>query len=146
MSALTSETKARLLEASVFTLTNLLLRRGLRNACMDGVLPLLPAARLAGPAFTLRFIPSREDIDTMAGYASDENVHRRAIVIGGPVGVMVLPAHLANEIAEEAAEVGAYEEFVAGTIAGGRSIFGLFTATAASRQEYETRRAGRTPR
>lgn len=80
MSRLTPDNQQRLMVASVSTLTNLMLKRGFRNAFMHGVAPLWSAAgNMAGPAFTLRFIPAREDIDTMAGYAGDRNVHRRAI-------------------------------------------------------------------
>ncbi|NJD86560.1 MAG: ribonuclease activity regulator RraA [Betaproteobacteria bacterium] len=47
------------------TLTTLLLKKGLRNVYMRGTRPLNPGQpRLVGPAFTLRFVPAREDLAT----------------------------------------------------------------------------------
>jgi len=48
---------------STATLTTQLFGRGLRNCYLVGVRPLNPtASRFAGPAFTLRHIPAREDV------------------------------------------------------------------------------------
>ncbi len=47
------------------TITTLLLKKGLRNVWMRGTRPLGPGQpRLVGPAFTLRFVPAREDLAT----------------------------------------------------------------------------------
>ncbi len=47
------------------TITTLLLKKGLRNVWMRGTRPLNPGQpRLVGPAFTLRFVPAREDLAT----------------------------------------------------------------------------------
>jgi regulator of RNase E activity RraA len=47
------------------TLTTILLKKGLRNVWMRGTMPIRPGQpRLVGPAFTLRFIPAREDLAT----------------------------------------------------------------------------------
>jgi regulator of RNase E activity RraA len=43
--------------------------------------------------------------------------------------VIVLPAHLADELADEAVEMTAFEDFVAEQVLGGRSILGLYPAT-----------------
>src|ERR1700741_2361781 len=44
------------------TITTMLLKKGIRRCWMNGALPLTPGGeRLVGPAFTLRFIPVRED-------------------------------------------------------------------------------------
>jgi regulator of RNase E activity RraA len=54
-----------LTQVSTATLTTVLLKKGLRNVWMRGAKPLrsgLP--RLVGPAFTLRFVPAREDLAT----------------------------------------------------------------------------------
>ena len=48
---------------STATLTSQLQKRGFANTFMQGVLPLRPALRLAGTAFTLRNIPAREDLE-----------------------------------------------------------------------------------
>jgi regulator of RNase E activity RraA len=47
------------------TLTTILLKKGLRNVWMRGTMPIRPGQpRLVGRAFTLRFIPAREDLAT----------------------------------------------------------------------------------
>ena len=51
------------------------------------------------------------------------------VVVGDNDGVLVLPAHLADELAEEATEMTAYEDFVAEEVRKGRPIFGLYPAT-----------------
>ncbi|MFB7913068.1 dimethylmenaquinone methyltransferase [Streptomyces sp. NPDC056061] len=223
--------REQLARAGSSTVANMLLRRGLRNVLMAGVRPLTGGgAPLVGPASTLRFIPAREDLDTLANYASSENLHRRAIeecrpgavlvidafgctagasmgdmmaarlrrrgafgvvtdggyrdsaaiaatglpcfhrgnapaatpialhpvaldepvgcggvavypgdvVLGDDDGVAVIPRHLVAEVAAEAAEAAAYEEFAALEIRRGRSLFGLFPATPESRKEYDT--------
>ncbi|WGD29747.1 ribonuclease activity regulator RraA [Ancylobacter sp. WKF20] len=234
---ISEQTIALLKTVNVSTLTNCLLRRGFRNQFLHGVAPLDPALpNMVGPAFTLRFIPSREDLDTMANYQLDTHVQRRAIeecpsgavlvvdsrgdsraasagdlliarlkargcagivtdggyrdlpgirrtglpsyqaqtaspatpitlhpadlnlpigcagvavypgdiVVGDAEGVVIVPAHVAAEVAEEAAAVVAYEEFAEEKINEGRSIFGLFPATEASRREYDAWKATRS--
>ncbi|HEY9330327.1 MAG TPA: dimethylmenaquinone methyltransferase [Streptomyces sp.] len=223
--------REQLTRAGSATVANMLLRRGLRNVLMTGVRPLAGGGeRLVGPAYTLRFIPAREDLDTLADYASSDNLHRRAIeecppgavlvidafgstagasmgdmmaarlkrrgvsgvvtdggyrdseavadtglpcfhrdnapratpialhpvaldepvgcggvavypgdiVLGDGDGVAVIPRHLVGEVAAEAADAAAYEEFAALEIERGRSLFGLFPATPESRKEYDT--------
>lgn len=77
--AITDETRRLLSRVGIATVANCLLKRGFRNVVMQGVGPVCPdAGRLVGEAFTMRFIPAREDIDTMAAYASPEHVQRRA--------------------------------------------------------------------
>ncbi|MDO9709741.1 ribonuclease activity regulator RraA [Paracraurococcus lichenis] len=51
------------------------------------------------------------------------------VLVGDCDGVIVIPAHLADEIASEAREMTAYEDFVAEKVAEGRSIRGLYPAT-----------------
>jgi len=47
------------------TITTILLKKGLRNVWLRGSRPLRPGqTRLVGPAFTLRFVPAREDLAT----------------------------------------------------------------------------------
>lgn len=53
------------------TITTVLLKKGLRNVWMRGARPLQPGQpRLVGRAFTLRFVPAREDLATPASWAS----------------------------------------------------------------------------
>jgi regulator of RNase E activity RraA len=51
------------------------------------------------------------------------------VIVGDADGVIVLPAELADELADEATEMTAYEDFVTESVRGGRSIFGLYPAT-----------------
>ncbi|MFF3503392.1 dimethylmenaquinone methyltransferase [Streptomyces sp. NPDC003247] len=222
--------RAKLLRVGAANVANVLLKRGLRNVMMTGVGPLSPdQPPMAGPAYTLRFIPAREDLDTMADYGREDNLHRRAIeecppgsvlvidafgstaassmgdmmaarlrhrgaagvvtdggyrdsaavrdtglpcyqrgnapkatpialhpvsldepvgcggvavypgdvLLGDSDGVVVIPRALAAEAADEALDAAEYEEFAALHISRGRSILGLFPATADSRQEYD---------
>jgi regulator of RNase E activity RraA len=51
------------------------------------------------------------------------------VVVGDGEGVVVIPAHLADEIAAEAVEMTAFEDFVTDEVMKGRSIIGLYPAT-----------------
>jgi regulator of RNase E activity RraA len=51
------------------------------------------------------------------------------ILVGDDEGVVVLPAHLADELADEAVEMTAFEDFVTEQVLAGRSIVGLYPAT-----------------
>jgi regulator of RNase E activity RraA len=56
---------------STATLTTVLLKKGLRNVWMRGTKPLRPGQeRLVGRAFTLRFVPAREDLATPESWSS----------------------------------------------------------------------------
>ncbi|WP_270934300.1 ribonuclease activity regulator RraA [Falsiroseomonas oryzae] len=59
------------------------------------------------------------------------------VILGDADGVIVIPAHLADEIAAEATEMTAYEDFAAERVAEGRSLVGLYPATnPASLEEF----------
>jgi regulator of RNase E activity RraA len=221
--ALTAQNRGRLAEVGVSTLTTCLYRRGIRNAYLHGIVPLNKATRMVGEAFTLRFVPAREDVtDTRnnlhqrafdecpagavlvidaqreleactcgdllvarlkalgaAGIVTDGGFRDSAeiaqlafpayharpvpppsflrlhavalnepigcarvavypgdIVVGDVEGVVVLPAAMANEIAEQAQELSNYDEFAAEQVRGGRSVVGLYPPTDASRAEH----------
>jgi regulator of RNase E activity RraA len=52
------------------TITTMLLKKGIRRCWMNGPQPLVPGGgRLVGPAFTLRFVPVREDLATPESWA-----------------------------------------------------------------------------
>jgi len=220
------------------SLANCLLKRGFKNTFLLGIQPVAEAQKvMVGQAFTVRFIPAREDVDSMALYASNESLHRRAIeecppdavlvlaaggdnraaimgdmmalrlkmrgvagvvtdggyrdvpgiratglpcferatsgpatpiwlhpvefntpvgcagvaiypddvIVGDAAGVVVIPRHVVDEVAQEAADMAAYEDFAAQHIAAGRSIFGLFPATEESRKEYQQWQAAGCP-
>ncbi len=60
---------------STATLTMQLLKRGIRRGWMAGTRPLEAGGpRLVGPAFTLRFVPGREDISTRESYAAPNSL------------------------------------------------------------------------
>jgi regulator of RNase E activity RraA len=65
------QTIETLAAVSTATLTTLLLKKGLRNVWMRGTRPLQPGQpRLVGRAFTLRFVPAREDLATPESWSS----------------------------------------------------------------------------
>jgi regulator of RNase E activity RraA len=69
--ALDDKTIAVLSEVSTATLTTVLLKKGLRNVWLRGTKPLRAnQPRLVGPAFTLRFVPAREDLATPESWSS----------------------------------------------------------------------------
>ena len=51
------------------------------------------------------------------------------VMVGDSDGVIVIPAHLADEIADEAVEMTAFEDFVTEEVRKGRCILGLYPAT-----------------
>lgn len=61
---ISNEVIQQLLIPSTATLTTTLKQFGLSRSFMHGVIPLRPNMKMAGPAFTLRYIPAREDLDT----------------------------------------------------------------------------------
>ncbi len=64
------------------------------------------------------------------------------ILVGDAEGVVVIPAAMADEIAAEAVEMTAFEDFVSEQVLGGRSILGLYPPTdEQSRQDYAAWRA-----
>ncbi len=77
------------------------------------------------------------DINVPIG-CGDAPVFPGDIMVGDGDGVICLPAHLAGEIAEEAFEMTAYEDFVEEQVSAGRRIFGLYPASPESRTEFET--------
>lgn len=88
---LAAETRERLSRCGAATLANALLKRGFRNSFLLGLLPVAPSQpALIGPAWTLRFIPAREDHDSMALYSRDDSMHRRAIEECPSGAVMVM--------------------------------------------------------
>jgi regulator of RNase E activity RraA len=71
------------------TLTTILLKKGLRNVWMRGTRPLRPdQPRLVGKAFTLRFVPAREDLATPESWASPKST--RAAIEDMPAGCIAV--------------------------------------------------------
>jgi regulator of RNase E activity RraA len=71
------------------TLTTVLLKKGLRNVWMRGTRPLTAGqGRRIGRAFTLRFVPAREDLATPASWGSP--ISTRAAIEAMPPGVIAV--------------------------------------------------------
>ena len=71
------------------TLTTVLLKKGLRNVWMRGTRPLRPGqGRIAGRAFTLRFVPAREDLATPASWGKP--ISTRAAIEAMPEGCIAV--------------------------------------------------------
>lgn len=71
------------------TLTTLLLKKGLRNVWLRGTRPIRPGqARLVARAFTLRFVPAREDLATPASWSSP--ISTRAAIEAMPAGCVAV--------------------------------------------------------
>jgi len=82
---------AVLAEASTATISTQLFRRGFRNVFLQGLHPLNPAAaRFVGEAFTLRSIPSREDLDVLEVYEDYDHPQRKAVESVQPGQVLVI--------------------------------------------------------
>ncbi len=74
---------------STATLTTVLLKKGLRNVWMRGTKPLQAGqGRVVGKAFTLRFVPAREDLATPESWASP--ISTRAAIEAMPEGCVVV--------------------------------------------------------
>ena len=89
---LKQETLERLREVSTATLCTQLFKRGFRNVYMQGVARLTnpSGGNLVGPSFTLRNIPSREDLDQLSAFENPEHPQRKAIESAPPGYVLVL--------------------------------------------------------
>jgi regulator of RNase E activity RraA len=71
------------------TITTMLLKKGIRRCWMNGPKPLVPSgSRLVGPAFTLRFVPVREDLATPESWAKP--VSTRGAIEEMPAGVIAV--------------------------------------------------------
>src|SRR5215471_1106484 len=80
MTKLSEETRQKLKTVSTATLTTALFKRGLRNQFLQEVHAINPSAGpMVGEAFTLRYIPSREDLNTVAVFQNPAHPQRRAV-------------------------------------------------------------------
>ncbi|HTS21347.1 MAG TPA: ribonuclease activity regulator RraA [Casimicrobiaceae bacterium] len=114
-----------------------LMKRGAAGIVTDGGFRDSPEiAKLAIPAYHRRpasptnlTLHQAIDIDVPIG-CGDAPVFPGDVVVGDAEGVVVLPAQLADELADEAVEMTAFEDFVAEEVLeGGRSIMGLYPPT-----------------
>lgn len=130
-----SRKDARAASAGSILMTRLM-KRGAAGVVTDGGFRDSPEiAELGMPAYHSR--PSAPtnltlhqalDINVPIG-CGDVAVFPGDVMVGDREGVVVIPAHLAQEIANEAVEMTAFEDFVTEQVKGGRSILGLYPAT-----------------
>ena len=74
---------------STATLTTVLLKKGLRKVWMRGTKPIRPGQpRLVGRAFTLRFVPAREDLATPESWGAP--ISTRAAIEAMPAGCIAV--------------------------------------------------------
>lgn len=91
MTALSDATRAKLKTISTATLASILYKRGLRNQFIQDVRPLNPqAGTMVGPAFTLRYIPAREDLNPMTVFRDRDHPQRVAVETCPPGHVLVM--------------------------------------------------------
>ncbi|MCA0851057.1 ribonuclease activity regulator RraA [Salipiger thiooxidans] len=90
---LSDETKARLKRISTASIATQLYKRGLRNQFIQGVVPVAPKAeRMVGQAFTLRYIPAREDRNTLEVFRNPDHPQRVAVETCPPGQILVMDA------------------------------------------------------
>ena len=130
-----SRKDARAASAGSILVTRLMVR-GVAGIVTDGGFRDSPEiARLGIPAYHQRpsappnlTLHQAVDINVPIG-CGDAPVWPGDVIVGDGEGVVVIPAHLADEIAAEAAEMTAFEDFVTEQVQEGRSILGLYPAT-----------------
>jgi len=86
---LSADTREALTGISTATLTTVLLKKGLRNVWIRGTKPLSAGQpRIVGRAYTLRFVPAREDLATPASWSSP--ISTRAAIEAMPEGCIAV--------------------------------------------------------
>ncbi|MBT2302574.1 ribonuclease activity regulator RraA [Variovorax paradoxus] len=113
-----------------------LMKRGTAGVVTDGGFRDSPEiAKLGFPAYHCRpsaptnlTVHQAIDINVPIG-CGDAPVFPGDVIVGDAEGVIVIPAHLADEIAAEATEMTAFEDFVQEKVLEGRSILGLYPPT-----------------
>ena len=145
-----SRKDARAASAGSILVTRLM-KRGVAGIVTDGGFRDSPEiAKLAIPAYHHR--PSAPtnitlhqalDINVPIG-CGDVPVWPGDVVLGDGEGVVVIPAGIADEIASEAVEMTAFEDFVTEMVLEGRTILGLYPATEEkSRTDFAAWRAAK---
>jgi regulator of RNase E activity RraA len=88
---LSNETRAKLMGVATPTIATALYRRGLRNQFIQDVRPLAPkTANMVGQAFTLRYIPAREDLNQLEVFRNPDHPQRAAVEQCPPGCVLVM--------------------------------------------------------
>ena len=130
-----SRKDARAASAGSILVTRLM-KRGVAGIVTDGgfrdspeiALMAMPAYHSRPSAPTNLTVHQALDINVPIG-CGDVPVFPGDVVVGDGEGVVVIPAAIATEIADEAVEMTAFEDFVTEEVRKGRSILGLYPAT-----------------
>jgi len=130
-----SRKDARAASAGAILITRLMVRGaagvvtdgGFRDSPELSVMP-FPVYHHRPSAPTNLTLHQAMDINVPIG-CGDVAVFPGDVIVGDQEGVFVIPAHLADEVADEAVEMTAYEDFVTEEVQKGRSIIGLYPAT-----------------
>jgi regulator of RNase E activity RraA len=128
-----------------------LMKRGVAGIVTDGGFRDSPEiAKMAFPVYHQRpaaptnlTIHQAIDINVPVG-CGDAPVFPGDVVVGDGEGVVVIPAHLADDVASEAVEMTVFEDFVQEQVMAGRSILGLYPPTdEQSRTDFAAWRKGK---
>jgi regulator of RNase E activity RraA len=85
------ETREKLTLISTATLATALFKRGLRQQFIQGALPLSPPTKsMVGEAFTLRYIPAREDLNPVSAFRDRGHKQRVAVETCPPGSILVI--------------------------------------------------------
>src|ERR1700722_14690445 len=92
MTKLSPATRDKLKGVSTATLASALYKRGLRNQMIQDVRPLSPpkGGSMVGEAYTLRYMPAREDLNPMTVFRDHSHPQRRAVEECPPGAVLVM--------------------------------------------------------
>lgn len=145
-----SRKDARAASAGAILVTRLM-KRGVAGVVTDGGFRDSPdIAQLPFPAYHQRpaaptNLTLHQALDINVPIAcGDAPVWPGDVILGDAEGVVVIPAHLADEVAQEATEMTAFEDFVTEKVNDGRSILGLYPPTdEQSRSEFAAWRLAR---
>lgn len=84
-------TRDKLAAVSTATLTTVLFKRGFRNTFIQGIYLINPdGPRMVGPAYTLRYIPAREDLDHLGVFEDRSHPQRKGVEECPPGAVFVI--------------------------------------------------------
>ena len=88
---ISSSTHNKLMNVSTATICTALFKKGFRNQFIQNVQPLNPGhPNMVGEAFTLRYIPAREDLNTIEVFKNPKHPQRAAVEECPPGAVMVI--------------------------------------------------------
>ena len=88
---LSDQTLEKLRTVSTATISTALFKRGFRNQMLQGVIPLDPGKpTMVGEAFTLRYIPAREDLNPITVFQDRSHPQRKAVEECPPGAVLVI--------------------------------------------------------